>query len=140
MDGSQSQTTTERENYKHRLSLFNRCKAQYKNSSIFWHISTLWKSRGINASQEFFCSCHGKGECDSTGGTIKGILDHQESLASTDDTIDAKFRNSKDCCDFLSQEAHEPKKNIFSKSLSKVFKRNYYHPFKWSRQCQPSNM
>ena len=26
----------------------------------------------------------------------------QESLANTDDTIDAKFRNSKDCCDFLS--------------------------------------
>jgi hypothetical protein len=40
------------------------CKAQFKNTTHYLWISEQYEKTGIRAGWTFFCSCHGKCDCD----------------------------------------------------------------------------
>jgi hypothetical protein len=47
------------------------CKAQFANATHFLWISKQKTTNGIRMDWTFFCSCHGKCDCDPEGGSTK---------------------------------------------------------------------
>ena len=47
------------------------CKGQFKNSQQFDWVSRRQSESGVRTDWSFFCSCHGKCDCDPEGGAIK---------------------------------------------------------------------
>lgn len=55
------------------------CKGQYKQAAHFKWIEESYDRTGIRTDWSFFCSCHGKCDCDGEGGSIKNAADNYEN-------------------------------------------------------------
>ena len=55
------------------------CKGQFKQAQIFKWVTESVDRNGIRLDWSFFCSCHGKCDCDGEGGSIKNAIDNYEN-------------------------------------------------------------
>ena len=54
------------------------CRAQFKDKEMVKWISSRHDETGVRMDWSFFCSCHGKCDCDGEGGSIKNAADNYE--------------------------------------------------------------
>ena len=54
------------------------CKAQFKQAAHFKWVSETKENTGVRTDWSFFCSCHGKCDCDGEGGAIKNAIQNYE--------------------------------------------------------------
>eukprot|EP00964_Phaeocystis_antarctica_P081213 scaffold50788_cov68-Phaeocystis_antarctica.AAC.3 len=55
------------------------CKGQFKNAVHFDWVSRRQNETGVRTDWSFFCSCHGKCDCDPEGGAIKTAASNFEN-------------------------------------------------------------
>lgn len=60
------------------------CKAQFKCATHFDWISSRKVEVGVRTDWSFFCSCHGKCDCDPEGGSIKTAAANYENHGAVD--------------------------------------------------------
>ena len=60
------------------------CKAQFKYATHFEWVSRQKIETGVQMDWSFFCSCHGKCDCDPEGGSIKNAAGNWENHGALD--------------------------------------------------------
>ena len=89
------------------------CKAQFKNTTHYLWISEQYEKTGIRADWTFFCSCHGKCDCDPEGGACKNVVKlHQLRDSAQNRTI---INNIDELAAFLEANFKSPTKSSFAK-------------------------
>ena len=82
------------------------CKAQFKNTTHYLWISEQNGKTGICADWTFFCSCHGKCDCDREGGACKNVVKlHQLRDSAQNRTI---INNIDELAEFLEANFKNP--------------------------------
>ena len=97
------------------------CKAQFKNSSFYLWISSQQEKTGVRVDWCYFCSCHGKCDCDPEGGAAKHAVAQQQLR----DNMDERTRIStyEDLIQFLMAEFQTPTKSIYQKRGKGIWRR-----------------
>ena len=97
------------------------CKAQFKNSSFYLWISSQQEKTGVRVDWCYFCSCHGKCDCDPEGGAAKHAVAQQQLR----DNMDERTRIStyEDLIQFLMAEFQTPTKSIYQKKGKGIWRR-----------------
>lgn len=68
---------------------------------VLWYLSEQRGKAGMKFTSNFFCSCHGKCQCDPDGGSIKGAArDYEMGKHDQSTSPDLKLKHAKDFYDF----------------------------------------
>ncbi len=106
------------------------CKAQFKNTRHYLWISEQNEKTGICADWTFFCSCHGKCDCDREGGACKNVIKlHQLRDSAQNRTI---INNIDELSAFLEANFKNPTKSYFAKKGGGVIFQRHIHYVKAS--------
>jgi hypothetical protein len=92
MDDAEPRPSRERKPRAHR-------QGNFKNTTHYLWISEQYEKTGIRADWTFFCSCHGKGDCDPEGGACRNVVKlHQLRDSAQNRTI---MKNIDELAEFL---------------------------------------
>jgi hypothetical protein len=106
------------------------CKAQFKNTTHYLWISEQYEKTGIRADWTFFCSCHGKCDCDPEGGACKNVVKlHQLRDSAQNRTI---INNIDELAAFLEANFKNPTKSYFAKKGGGAIYQRHIHYVKAS--------
>jgi hypothetical protein len=106
------------------------CKAQFKNTTHYLWISEQYGKTGIRADWTFFCSCHGKCDCDPEGGACKNLVKlHQLRDSAQNRTI---INNIDELAAFLEANFKNPTKSYFAKRGGGAIYQRHIHYVKAS--------
>ena len=82
------------------------CKAQFKQSTHFDWVSKQKDTTGVRMDWCFFCSCHGKCDCDPEGGSIKRALQNYEECGDIEGMrVQAKLPNARSVVEWAREKA-----------------------------------
>ena len=105
------------------------CKAQFKNTTHYLWISEQYEKTGIRVDWTFFCSCHGKCDCDPEGGACKCVKLHQLRDSAQHRTI---INNIDELAEFLEANFKNPTKSYFAKKGGGAIYQRHIHYVKAS--------
>ena len=106
------------------------CKAQFKNTTHYLWISEQYEKTGIRADWTFFCSCHGKCDCDPEGGACRNVVKlHQLRDSAQHRTI---INNIDELAEFLEANFKNPTKSYFAKKGGGAIYQRHIHYVKAS--------
>lgn len=119
------------------------CYAQYACATQYLWISKEHATTGIYRDWTFFCSCHGKCDCDPEGGSCKRKVDCEQLRDSADNPCKIADVDP-DLVDFLRASFTRPTHDVAGKKGNGVFKRHiHYVPgmhMPHAYICMPSRM
>jgi len=103
------------------------CAAQFMCAAFFLFISSFVLTFGIFVVWNWFCSCHGKCDCDPEGGAFKTSADEYEALDSALTDRRQTIRNSWELVQFGRDKLTMPSKDFYSKNGKGVLRRFTHH-------------
>ena len=115
------------------------CAGQYKNAHHFLWISKQFVTTGIQRIWSFFCSCHGKCDCDPEGGSCKCWCRGREmQYVSSDPSKHTQMKTSIDMYNALQDHLEKPSQTLLAKKGRGIFRRFFYFvPNKGSYEQTP---
>ena len=104
------------------------CKAQFKNSTYLWYLSEQRGKAGMKFTSNFFCSCHGKCQCDPDGGSIKGAArDYEMGKHDQSTSPDLKLKHAKDFYDFCQRKLCKIEDGGVEKTGKGLYRREFFY-------------
>ena len=97
------------------------CKAQFKNATHYLWISSAFEKLGVRVDWTFFCSCHGKCDCDPEGGSCKNLVKLEQLRDSP--LNPTKIATIDELHIFLQKNFVNPQKDIFQKKGKGIYQR-----------------
>jgi len=89
------------------------CAAQFMCAVFLYFLSLIFTlSGGMHVVWNWFCSCHGKCDCDPEGGAVKRAADEYENTDSKKSTESKIIRNSHELVDFCRSQLTTTKKTF----------------------------
>ena len=123
MDDAEPRPSRERKPRAHR-------QGNFKNTTHYLWISEQYEKTGIRADWTFFCSCHGKCDCDPEGGACKNVVKlHQLRDSAQHRTI---INNIDELAAFLEANFKNPTKSYFAKKGGGAIYQRHIHYVKAS--------
>ena len=89
------------------------CRAQFFSALFFFFLSCFTTTFGIFVVWSWFCSCHGKCDCDPEGGAFKKSANEYEGKDSSLSDRRKTIRNARELALFGREKMTEPSKEFF---------------------------